>query len=255
MRVFEKCLCLTCKVATKHEVFINIRNHIIYEDECLRLYECYQIIKCINYDDIAIRKEKWNPDDIVVIGEDIYGSDILDIPSQINIYPIRDEETAFSKKFEKTLPQEIYLTYEEVFLALNNKMPLLTGLGLRTLLEQIIKYFGKSDDLGGILNQFESGGFVSTKQRELLDNICYLGNDATHRADFKSRKELILYLKVLENLIHQLFVYYKLENEVSKKVVNSVRLKSFPRHFISVVREPCVKESQRKNCNFLNLGV
>ena len=88
-----------------------------------------------------------------------------------------------------------------------------------------------------------------------MGNIRYLGNYATHRADFKSRKELILYLKVLENLIHQLFVYYKLENEVSKKVVNSVRLKSFPRHFISVVREPCVKESQRKNCNFLNLGV
>ena len=45
--------------------------------------------------------EKWDPDDIVVIGQDIYGNNILDIPSQMNIYPIRDEETAFSKKFKK----------------------------------------------------------------------------------------------------------------------------------------------------------
>ena len=84
-------------------------------------------------------------------------------------------------------------------------MPLLTDFGLSTLLEKTIKYFGKSDDLGGILNQFESGGFIFTKQRELLGNIRYLGNYATRRADFKSSKELISYLKVLENLIHQLF--------------------------------------------------
>ena len=96
-------------------------------------------------------------------------------------------------------------------------MPLLTALGLRTLLEQIIKYFGKSDDLGVILNQFEKDGFISTKQRGLLDNVRYLGNDAAHRADSQSRKDLILHLKVLENLIHQLFVYYKMEDDTAKK--------------------------------------
>ena len=47
--------------------------------------------------------------------------------------------------------------------------------------------------------------------------VRYLGNDAAHRADSKSRKDLILHLKVLENLIHQLFVYYKLEEESEKK--------------------------------------
>ena len=96
-------------------------------------------------------------------------------------------------------------------------MPLLTGLGLRTLLEQIIKYFGRSDDLGVILTQFEEDGFISTKQRELLDSIRYLGNDAAHRTDSKSRKDLILHLKVLENLIQQLFVYYKMGEESLKK--------------------------------------
>ena len=49
-------------------------------------------------------------------------------------------------------------------------MPLLTALGLRTLLEQIIKYFGKSDDLGVILTQFEKEGFISTKQRGVVVN-------------------------------------------------------------------------------------
>ena len=151
------------------------------------------------------------------IGEEDDGTPIWEDNALIQVYPLRDNETAFSKEFEKILPEEIYSTYEEVITALNNKMPLLTGLGLRTLLEQIVKYFGKSDDLGIILTQFEEDGYISTKQRALLDDIRYLGNDAAHRADRKSRKDLILHLKVLENLIQQLFVYYKLEEESEKK--------------------------------------
>lgn len=201
----EKCLCLECKIETKHEMLINIRKHIIYKHEYLRFYVFYQIIKCINCGDLSFRNQKLNPDDITCI-ENIYGEKQIEAPSQINIYPSRDVETAFSKEFEKILPEEIYLTYEEVIIALNNKMPLLTALGLRTLLEQIIKYFGKSDELGVILNQFEEEGFISTKQRGVLDNIRYLGNDAAHRADSISGKDLILHLKVLENLIQQLFV-------------------------------------------------
>ena len=160
-------------------------------------------------------------------------------------FPLRDEETAFSKEFEKILPEEIYSTYEEVIVALNNKMPLLTGLGLRTLLEQIVKYFGHSDDLGEILNKFEHEGFISTKQRGLLDDIRYLGNDAAHRADSKTRKELVLHLKVLENLIQQLFVYYNLDQEEIRKI-KSVGLKPSPRHPIPVVRETTQKRRPKK---------
>ena len=144
------------------------------------------------------------------------------------------------------MPKEIYLTYEEVIIALNNKMPLLTALGLRTLLEQIIKYFGKSDDLGVILNQFEQDGFISTKQRGLLDDIRYLGNDAAHRADSKSRKDLILHLKVLEKFNSSAFCILQVGGRCLKKVVKGVRFKLSPRHPIPVVRETTHKRKPRK---------
>ena len=95
-----------------------------------------------------------------------------------------------------------------------------------------------------ILNKFEEDGFISTKQRELLDEIRYLGNDAAHRADSKTRSELILHLKVLENLIHQLFVYYKLD-EAEKKQVYSSLLKASPRHPIPVVRQTTCKRKPK----------
>lgn len=212
--IFDQCLCVKCKIEIKQSVIVNIIHSEDYGE--FQLYKNNKILKCINCDSITYKNEVVNSEEVYQIGEEYDGTPIYEDNAQIQLYPIRDEETAFSKEFEKILPTEIYSTYEEVIIALNNKMPLLTALGLRTLLEQIIKYFGHSEDLGEILNQFEKDGFISTKQRELLDKIRYLGNDAAHRADTKSRKDLILNLKVLENLIQQLFVYYKIDE--AKKI-------------------------------------
>lgn len=239
--VFDQCLCIKCKIEIKQN---NIEHSENYGE--ITIFKSYKILKCINCDSITYKNEIVNSEEVYQIGEEYDGTPIYEDNAQIQLYPIRDEETAFSKEFEKILPKEIYLTYEEVIIALNNKMPLLTALGLRTLLEQIIKYFGKSDDLGVILTQFEEEGFISTKQRGLLDEIRYLGNDAAHRADSKSRKELIIHLKVLENLIQQLFVYYKLEEESVKKVIKGVRLKPSPKYSIPVVRETTHKRKPKK---------
>ncbi|WP_252151805.1 DUF4145 domain-containing protein [Acinetobacter sp. ANC 4862] len=212
--IYEHCLCIECKTNIRHEILVDIA-YSKHEADILSLYFNHKILRCINCDSITYQDKIVNSEEVFQIGEEYDGTPIYEENASIKLYPLRDEETAFSKEFEKILPQDIYLTYEEVVLALNNKMPLLAGLGLRTLLEQIVKYFGHSDDLGEILNSFEQDGFISTKQRGLLDKIRYLGNDAAHRADSKSRKELVLHLKVLENLIQQLFVYYKID-EVEK---------------------------------------
>jgi len=242
----QKCLCLKCKIEINHEILVNIRKHIIYDEEnYIRVYEFFKILKCINCYEISFQHKLMNPDDAIVVGENIYGEAVYEEYADIRTYPIRNIETISSKNFEKILPEEIYNTYEEVVFSLNNKMPLLTGLGLRTLLEQIVKYFGHSDDLGQILNIFEKEGFISTKQRGLLDKIRYLGNDAAHRTESKTRRELILHLKVLENLIQQLFVYYKLDQE-EKKGVKGMRLKLSPGHPIPVVRETTHKRNPKK---------
>ena len=140
--IFDQCLCVKCKIEIKQNVIVNIVNSEDYGD--FQLYKNYKILKCINCDSITYKNEVVNSEEVFQVGEEYDGTPIYEDNAQIQLYPIRDEETAFSKEFEKILPKEIYLTYEEVIVALNNKMPLLTALGLRTLLEQIIKYQLKS---------------------------------------------------------------------------------------------------------------
>lgn len=243
--IFKKVLCIECKTKIKHEILIDIAESDFTHNP-IDYYLNYRILRCINCNSITYQTKTLCSEDVYQVGYELNGDPIYHEDATYKVFPIRDEETAFSKEFEEILPSEIYKTYEEVIVALNNKMPLLTGLGLRTLLEQIVKYFGDSDDLGQILNTFEKEGYISTKQRGLLDEIRYLGNDAAHRADSKSRKELIIHLKVLENLIQQLFVYYKLESTASKKVVKSIGLKPSPRHPIPLVRETTQKRKPRK---------
>lgn len=241
---FEKCLCLKCKVEINHEILVNIRKHTIYEEECyVRVYEFFKILKCINCSEISFRHKSMNPDDVSIVGENIYGEPVREEYSDTCTYPTRDIDTVASQKFQNILPEEIYQTYEEVICSLNNKMPLLTGLGLRTLLEQVIKYFGHSDDLVKILCTFEQEGFIATKQRKLMDEIRDLGNDAAHRAESKSHNKLILYLKVLENLIDQLFVYYKKDDQ--EKIEHNF-LKTAPGHPIPVVKETTHKRNPKK---------
>jgi len=242
--VYEKILCIECKTKIKHEVLVDI-SHNDCSDPNISFYSNYRILRCLNCESISYQTKSHDSYDVDPVGYDQSEDMIYQVNYLYKTFPLRDEETAFSKEFEKILPEEIYSTYEEVIVALNNKMPLLTGLGLRTLLEQIVKYFGHSDDLGEILNKFEHEGFISTKQRGLLDDIRYLGNDAAHRADSKTRKELVLHLKVLENLIQQLFVYYNLDQEEIRKI-KSVGLKPSPRHPIPVVRETTQKRRPKK---------
>lgn len=240
----KKVLCIKCKTLIKHEVLVDISDSD-FNHSPIDFYFNYRILKCINCGTISYQTKTLYSEDVYQIGYELNGDPIYDEAATYSVFPMRDEETAFSIEFEKILPIEIYNIYEEVIVALNNKMPLLTGLGLRTLLEQIIKYFGNSNDLGLILNQFEQDGFISTKQRALLDDIRYLGNDAAHRADTKSRKELILHLKVLENLIQQLFVYYNLD-QAEIKQTKSIKLKPSPKYAIPVVREITQKRKPKK---------
>src|SRR5690606_31931570 len=122
--IFDQCLCIKCKIDIKQNIIVNITDSEDYGE--FQLYKNYKVLKCINCGSITYKKEIINSEEVFQIGEEYDGTPIYEENAQIQLYPIRDEETAFSKEFAKILPEEIYCTYEEVIIALNNKMPLLT---------------------------------------------------------------------------------------------------------------------------------
>ena len=125
----EKVLCIDCKTRIKHEVLADIPQHDT-SDPNISFYNNYRILRCLNCESISYQTKSHDSYDVDAIGYDESGNTLYEINANYKVFPILDQETAFSKEFEKILLKEIYETYEEVIVALNNRMPLLTGLGL-----------------------------------------------------------------------------------------------------------------------------
>lgn len=234
--------CLHCKGEIKHEFLIGLETQEITEEE--NYYAEYDLLRCINCESITYKTDHYTSDDVVQIPNQ-YGELEWDRLTRPNYYPTRDKELANTTHVINLLPDSIQDTFNEVITALNNKLEILSGLGLRTLLEQICKHFIKDDDLGRILQKFEDEGYISTKQRYLLDDIRYIGNDAAHRAESNSIKKHKLSLSILMNLIQLLFAYYKYE-EPKKKLKVGVPLRKSPRGETPKVRDTTPKRKPRK---------
>ncbi|MDQ9818412.1 DUF4145 domain-containing protein [Acinetobacter bereziniae] len=234
--------CLECKTEIKHEFLIGLeaQKPIPYDI----LYSEYELLKCINCDSITFRVDQFTADDVVERADE-YGELIMDRLSRPQYYPTRDKELANTTHVINLLPESIQETFNEVVIALNNNLEILSGLGLRTLLEQICKQFIQDDDLGGILRKFEEEGYISTKQRYLLDDIRYIGNDAAHRAQSNSLRKHKLSLSILVNLIQLLFAYYKYDAP-KKKIETSVALRPSPKGVTPKVRETTNKRKPKK---------
>lgn len=234
--------CLNCKTEIKHEFLIGLETQEIYDEE--NYYSEHDLLRCINCESITYRIDTYSDGDMIQI-HDEFGELEWIRDSRPVYYPTRDKELANTSHIINLLPDNIQDTFNEVVTALNNKLEILSGLGLRTLLEQICKHFIKDDDLGGILKKFEEEGYISTKQRSLLDDIRYIGNDAAHRAESNSIKKHKLSLSILMNLIQLLFAYYKYE-EPEKTLKTGVRLKKSPRGETPKVRDTTHKRKPRK---------
>ena len=230
-----KVFCLTCGGEIKHKILIELSK--TEEDKYDKLYSEYSLLECINCESITYRTDYYTSEDMIRIptgpGDDDCEWDRLTYPTY---YPTRDKELAQTNNIVKLLPETIQDTFKEVVTAINHKLEILSGLGLRTLLEQICKHFIDDNDLGKILDSFEEKGFISTKQRALLDDIRYIGNDSAHRAEMTNIGKHKLNLSVLINLIQLLFAYYKYEKPTKITDIQSL-LKPSPRGEIPKVRD------------------
>lgn len=225
--------CLDCKSEIKHEFLIKLETQKSNDDDTY--YGEYELLRCINCDSITYKTDLYTSDDVVQDYNE-YGELEWERFTYPNYYPTRDKELAQTTHIINLLPDSIQETFNEVITALNHNLEILSGLGLRTLLEQICKHFIKDDDLGRILQKFEEEGYISTKQRYLLDDIRYIGNDSAHRAIPNSLKKHKLNLSILVNLIQLLFAYYKYDDSPQKKVCG-VQLRKSPRGEIPKVRD------------------
>lgn len=105
-------------------------------------------------------------------------------------------------KWIRRLPSEYRALLDEIYIALHSDSRCLAMMGARAVIDLFIQR--KVDDQGTFdkgMAALEKQGFISAKDRLVIDAAVDAGSAASHRAYFPSAHEASLVMDIVENLI------------------------------------------------------
>ncbi len=122
-----------------------------------------------------------------------------------------------SPKWRRDLPRDLMLVLDEVYRALDADNYRLPMMGARTLVDMLM--VDKVGDVGGFaakLKELEKEGFVSSKNREVLEAALDAGSAAAHRGYDATPAEVNLVMDIVENVLQAVYVLHDAAQELKK---------------------------------------
>jgi len=174
----------------------------------------YQTIQCKGCKTISFRRISSNSEDTEQVDYDEWQHVVYE-----DLFPSRVEGR---KGFDETeiiyLPNKVQRIYKETLQALNSKSPILSGIGLRALVETVCKE--KNSAGGNLLQKIDdlvTKNILTPTGAGILHKIRTLGNDAAHEVKPHSDKQLSLAIDVVEHLLKDVYI---LPNQVEAEFGN-----------------------------------
>ena len=190
--------CNRCLRSTRHEVVARRDLTEIEYDEGVPQFEfltTYTMLECRGCGAVTLR-ERFNP-----IGHDY---------EEISFYPPPISRRL--PRWGQELPDDFQSLLKETYNALYANSKRLALMGARTLVDLFMnKTIG---DIGGFqakLKRLEEGGYLSSKNRAILEPALDAGHAATHRGHEPNSEDVNLVFDIVENLIQTLVLENKVE--------------------------------------------
>ena len=196
--------CGVCKRNTNHLVLASA--DMSGSDDIGNGYEIgwavnHQVVQCLGCDTISFRKASHNSEDYIQVGPDEWEIDVYE-----ELFPNRNEGRAPIKDAE-LLPTDVERIYGETLKAINGDQPVLSGIGIRALIETISKERNANGkDLMEKINDLVVQGVLTKDGADIFHKLRVLGNKAAHEVKPHSRDQLDLALDVLEHLLQGVYI-------------------------------------------------
>lgn len=157
----------------------------------------YQIIQCGGCDTVSFRKENSNSEDTDPDGEWIVHEDLY--PSRINNWQLIEDY--------HLLPNDLRRIYQETVSALNNDLPILSGIGIRAIIETVSKEKqAAGNNLARKIDDLVAKGVLTTDGATILHKIRALGNEAAHSVKAHTATEMKVAMEVVEHLLQAAYI-------------------------------------------------
>jgi hypothetical protein len=173
----------------------------------------YEMMKCRGCNGVTFRRRSWFSDDTDEEGRP---------KIRENYYP-----PAISRQKPEWLKlwwydhthSEIGPLLNEIYAALHSDLRRLAGMGIRAVIDVVlVETVGDVGTFSEKLSAFMGKGYISEKQRKLIDSIIDAGSASAHRGYDPSAEDLNTLLDVTENLIETIYVHEGQVAAVTKKV-------------------------------------
>ncbi len=204
----KKVFCRTCKTVTNHQILSQHNKKEDDDEHGITFWTDSFFLQCRGCESICFIfenacSEDFNPE----TGE--LETTTLIFP---NPYVLRSKVDGFY-----LLPNAIQQIYEECVASFNNKLPILTAIGLRLIIESICKDKGINDgDLYHKINQMAAKGFITESQKSGLHIIRTVGNDSAHEGRVLSNEQLNIVFDIVENALSNAYIIPKKFEQFSK---------------------------------------
>lgn len=197
--------CGTCKRSTKHLILtdIELSGTENMGDDYYEWHNEYQIIQCQGCETVSFRKTHTNSEDYSPDGP---GPEDWTNTLYVDIYP-NPEEGRRTIQDDHLLPSSLQRIYKETLKALNEGQAVLTGIGIRAIVETICKdKKAKGHDLLKKINDLVTQGVLTRDGADILHKLRTLGNKAAHEVKPHDNVQLGLAFDVIDHLLQGVYI-------------------------------------------------
>jgi len=187
--------CCACRHSTRHEVLAQLNA----EEEVKELgtmVNHYQIVRCLGCENFSFRNS------FSIVTPTGYES------ASEELYPPRDDPRE-RKRIEGWihLPPKVRTIYLETMRALKARAPILTAIGIRTLIETVSKHKrAKGKTLYLRIKNLADRKFLGEPEAKRLHRLRFLGNAAAHDAKPPTHTQLEFALDIAEHLLSSAYL-------------------------------------------------
>lgn len=193
--------CETCVASTFHLVLASVDDKVGFLTQVGSAY--YQIVQCQGCRMTTFRKLTKTPDFSRPPSDSRRAKRIKPVEE---LYPPRNIGRRALKE-SKQLPEAVGRIYAETFKALIGNQPVLTGIGIRALIETVCKERSAAGrNLQEKIDNLVSLGLLTRDNADFLHGLRILGNEAAHEVIPHSEEKLGIAMEVIEHLLRTVYL-------------------------------------------------
>ncbi len=188
------------------------------EEDMVEWSVTHEMLKCQGCDGVTFRKRTWLSewDDYEYGGPGPFPQIVGRTPGIKDEYfppAVSRDEPSWADHLDAN-PRELL---SEIYLALHSDSRRLATMGARSLIDMVIlDKVGDQRSFVRGLDALESEGFLSPRNREVLEAALDAGHAAIHRGHSPTAKELDQVMDIVESLLQAMFVNEKLAESLRK---------------------------------------